>query len=95
MKLEYSVHKVSYHKVSAPVTHMGEETMAEVPMTEVELVPVEEPRNGTIALRFYSSTDRDNARNLFKQDAKVTLSFEGSGVPEQAYEGNEEPKVEA
>jgi hypothetical protein len=57
---KFRVHRMSAHRSPMPVMHDGEELMADVHTTEMELT-CEDGRHGSLILRFVKAADRQLA----------------------------------
>lgn len=83
MQVQMRVHNVSTHPAEVDVVYNGENLRAVVPELHVELMHLD-GQHGSIALRYRSKADIDEAKAMFVQGGTVTMTFAQGEAPPAA-----------
>ena len=82
---KYRVHRVSEVPQVVPVTFEGNTVHAQVMGLEVELTPTDDPRHGTLTLRFVGQAV-ETAKAEFQVDAEGSVDWMVTDAPDEPAE---------
>lgn len=91
---KYRVHRVSEVPQMVPVTFEGNTVHAQVMGLEVELTPTDDPRHGTLTLRFVGQSV-EAAKAEFITDAEGSVDWRMTSEPEAEEAPAEEAEEDA